>query len=183
MKTRPQEDLKEDQGAMEKLGSRVRQRTMTGTEASTIGFILVAYIGVFAGLGYWLDTYFKTSWIVAVGVLGGAALGFREMFRMAQKLTRDSISDDAKNERGKWKKAREVATPKVSTHVTEEVEKEIPARSRIFNVPAPPASSFDKTKTEVESTPADEKLDSEKLIERLLKNDELSNELEEDEKP
>lgn len=179
MKTRPQEDLKEDQGAMEKLGSRVRQRTMTGTEASTIGFILVAYIGVFAGLGYWLDTYFKTSWIVAVGVLGGAALGFREMFRMAQKLTRDSILDDAKNEREKWSKARQVQTPITSTQASEEVAPETQSRARIFNVPAPPVSSFDKTKSHSAITPADEDLDSEELIDRLLKKDELD----EDEKP
>jgi F0F1-type ATP synthase assembly protein I len=171
---------RDDSGALEKLGARVRQRTMTGTEASTIGFILVAYIGVFSGLGYWLDTHFKTSWIVAVGVLLGAAVGFREMLRMAQKLTGRSISEDAQSQRSKMAQAREaiiVEAPDASAASAPAAA----VRSRIFAVPPPPAASFDKSAsaTQAESTPAfeaesEQELDSEELIERLLKDDDLA---------
>ncbi len=177
----------DDAGAMEKLGARVRQRAMTGAEASTVGFILVAYIGVFAGLGYWLDTLFKTSWIVAVGVLGGAAIGFREMFRIAQKLTRESIATDESAERAKLSQARETdaetsikTAPAASTPETQES----PGRSRIFSVPPPPSASFDKaqasrkvevasseaTSGEATSTPPtdDDDLSEEELVKRLL---------------
>jgi F0F1-type ATP synthase assembly protein I len=160
-------------GAMEKLGTRVRQRALSGTEASTIGIVLVAYIGVFAGLGYWLDTLFKTSWIVAVGVLLGAAIGFREMFRMALKLTRESIVMDGETERAKLSQAYEskvASAPEMSTPEVEEAHE----RPRIFAVPPPPSASFDKSKFSREEPST--AIEDEELIERLLEDEEDENE-------
>ena len=48
---------------MEKIGARVRQRALTGTEASTIGFLLVGYIGAFAFVGYAAVGNLREYWI------------------------------------------------------------------------------------------------------------------------
>jgi F0F1-type ATP synthase assembly protein I len=163
---------KDDNSAMEKIGARVRQRALSGTEASTIGFVLVAYIGAFAGLGYWLDTLFKTSWIVAVGVLLGAIIGFREMFRIANKVARESIAEDAEKSKVHFSQARESAKSSgLSTQPKLEVSKPQPeeerSRPRIFSVPPPPSASFEKNSAS-RSTPVDEPASDETLIERLL---------------
>jgi len=169
----PESDSSSD-SRMEKIGARVRQRALTGTEASTVGFVLVGYIGAFSFLGYWLDTHFKTSWIVAVGVLLGAVIGFREMFRMAQKLGRESVVSDAENARkniarsvmpeAESKTAREVNNPALE-------EQEAIERKRIFQVPAPPVASFDKSNVE-KSRPLPERertpVDKDDLFEELL---------------
>jgi F0F1-type ATP synthase assembly protein I len=168
---------KEDNSAMEKIGARVRQRALSGTEASTIGFVLVAYIGAFAGLGYWLDTLFKTSWIVAVGVLLGAIVGFREMFRIANKVTRESIAEDAEKSQTHFSQARESAKSSgLSTQPKIEVSESQPeaerSRPRIFSVPPPPAASFEN-KGATRSTPVGEPASDEELIERLLNEKEF----------
>jgi F0F1-type ATP synthase assembly protein I len=150
-------------GRLEKAGELVRQRALTGTEASTIGFVLVGYIGAFALLGYGLDSYFKTSWIVAVGVLLGAIVGFREMFRMAQKLGGESIEDDAEKAREQLARGAQVkatsepknnAAPKVASTGGEIMQgeamqgKTMPndesPKPRYFSIPPPPTASFEK---------------------------------------
>ena len=159
---------------MEKIGSRVRQRALTGTEASTVGFVLVGYIGAFAAFGYWLDTHFKTSWIVAVGVLLGAVIGFREMFRMAQKLGRKSVMTDAETSRQNMARATmpEVESKILSSESTSAVEVET-ERKRIFQVPAPPAASFDKSNVNPSSPSENETdaIDKDDLFEELLKEE------------
>lgn len=146
---------------LEKAGAFVRQRALTGTEASTIGFVLVGYIGAFSLLGYWLDSLFKTSWIVAVGVLLGAIIGFREMFRMAQKLGRQSIESDAEKSREKLARGAqgEIKSEPESSALQEAaqvenapLEKNFEKR-RIFSVPAPPTASFEKPKNERQGAP------------------------------
>jgi F0F1-type ATP synthase assembly protein I len=133
---------------LEQAGARVRQRALSGTEASTIGFVLVAYIGAGAGIGYLLDSLFKTSWIVALGVLGGAAIGFREMFRMAQKLTRQSIDADRENGREKLSQTAMKTEP---VEETMPVEEEEPKPPRAFSIPPPPAASFEKPRADAQS--------------------------------
>lgn len=159
---------------MEKIGVRVRQRALSGTEASTIGFVLVAYIGAFAGLGYWLDTLFKTSWIVAVGVLLGAAVGFREMFRMSQRLTRESVAADEEKVRGDLNRARTSYPPKGSGETAEASDEERVQRSRIFSVPPPPEASFEKKRgmqSEKQSAGNTEDINEDDIIRRLTEEE------------
>lgn len=168
----------EDNSAMHKLGTRVRQRALSGTEASTIGFVLVAYIGVFAGLGYWLDLYFKTSWIVAVGVLLGSAVGFREMFRIAKKVTTESIDQDEAAARSTRLQSRtslgssgqSAPSRRVSTPMSQ-VEEEAKNRPRIFSIPPPPTASFDQARAKLSTSSTHEPDSDEELIERLLQNE------------
>lgn len=133
----------------EKAGAFVRRRALTGTEASTIGFVLVGYIGAFSFLGYWLDSLFKTSWMVAVGVLLGAIIGFREMFRMAQKLGRKSIADDTEKSREQLARGApseiHSAPEKPATPIENAPPEKNFEKRRIFSVPAPPTASFEKS--------------------------------------
>jgi F0F1-type ATP synthase assembly protein I len=134
---------------LEKAGARVRQRALSGTEASTVGFVLVAYISAGAGTGYLLDTFFKTSWIVALGLFTGALIGFLEMFRMAQKITRQSIREDHEMV------AKKLVPPYVAV-TTDDDQKRISVTEvgspsvelvskapRRFLVPPPPAASYE----------------------------------------
>lgn len=162
MSTRRQDNT----SAMENLGARVRQRALSGTEASTVGFVLVGYIGAGAGLGYLLDSYFKTSWMIAVGVLLGAVVGFREMYRMTQRLTRQSITSDAETERAKISASQQINTPFVERTVEPTQIKETSGRKRIFTVPPPPF----ETAGSMAETQLPQKEDE--LIERLLESDE-----------
>lgn len=60
-----------------------RRKGMSGAEFAGVGLQFGIIIVVFAFGGIWLDRKLGTSpWLVIVGVFGGAALGFWEMYRV-----------------------------------------------------------------------------------------------------
>lgn len=158
---------------MEKIGVRVRQRALTGGEASAVGFTLVVYIFAGAGLGYLLDTYFETSYWIAIGTLLGAAVGFREMFRLTNKLTRESAQiQETENAARDAVAVKEISQPVVARDDSVKTVPEEPTHTkpRIFAVPPPPAASFDTRASTREA--AVEPLESqEELIERLSQSE------------
>ncbi len=129
-----------EKNRMESIGARVRQRALSGGEASAVGFTLVAFIFAGAGLGYLLDTYLETSYCIAIGTLGGAAIGFREMFRLTKKLTRaNALEEDgafAPLPKQEYSQSEAVA----QTGMPVEPESHKP---RFFAVPPPPQASFE----------------------------------------
>ena len=58
---------------------------------SMIQLALAVPAGCFVGLaiGYWLDHYFHTHWIVVAGMLLGAAGGFIQIFTTLARTTKD----------------------------------------------------------------------------------------------
>jgi len=59
-----------------------RRKGMSGSEFAGVGLQFGVTMVVFALAGIWLDRKLGTSpWLVIVGVFGGAALGFWEMYR------------------------------------------------------------------------------------------------------
>jgi F0F1-type ATP synthase assembly protein I len=59
-----------------------KRKGMSGSEFAGVGLQFGITIIVFAFAGIWLDRKLGTSpWFVIVGVFGGAALGFWEMYR------------------------------------------------------------------------------------------------------
>jgi len=160
-----------DNTRMERIGATVRRRALSGSEASTVGFTLVIYTFAGAGLGYWLDSHLETTYWIAIGMLLGTAIGFREMFRLTKKLTKSNALDQDENAPVNSTSSQlEYSAPPMETSVPQETSSE---RTRIFSVPAPPQASFETQR----STPAaPDKLpeSSEELIERLMKNDSAS---------
>ena len=180
MNTRPtpESDSSSD-SRMEKIGARVRQRSLTGLEASSIGFVLVGYVGAFSLVGYWLDTFFKTSWIVALGVLLGAVIGFREMFRMAQKLGHQSIVEDEQISRQGLARSVDLGNKPVSRdNVAMADEEPVIERRRIFQVPTPPVASFDKSDTKRSPDAGGSSIDKDDLFEELLHDGEEDGDVE-----
>ena len=60
-----------------------RRKGISGAEFAGVGLQFGITIVVFAVVGIWLDRKLGTSpWLVIVGVFGGAALGFWEMYRV-----------------------------------------------------------------------------------------------------
>ena len=165
-----------EKNRMESIGARVRQRALTGGEASAVGFTLVAYVFAGAGLGYLLDTYLETSYCIAIGTLLGSAVGFREMFRMTKKLTRvgaPTEEDSAFAPLPKQQYSQHDAAPEIAALGEPESHK-----PRFFAVPPPPQASFEtgaksNNLPRVGSTPGEQ----EDLMDRLL------HEGEEDETP
>ena len=135
---------------LEKIGARVRQRALTGTEASTVGFTLVVFIFAGAGLGYLLDQNLETSYWIAIGTVLGAVVGFRQMFAITKKLTRESgYDDDEDNSTSSELKgpapASKASLPTVANAPVAEEPHPEPAVRRLFSteVPPPPVPSFD----------------------------------------
>jgi F0F1-type ATP synthase assembly protein I len=168
-----------EKNRLESIGARVRQRALTGGEASAVGFTLVAYIFAGAGLGYLLDTYLETSYCIAIGTLLGAAIGFREMFRMTKKLTQagaQSEDDSAFKPISK----REYSQPEASAQVEAPIEPES-HKPRFFAVPPPPHASFDTSAKSNVSPQAGSTPDAQNdLMEQLLHEGETENELRDD---
>lgn len=146
MSTRREPQSQQTKTGWEKAGARVRQRAMSGTEASTVGFVLVLYVFAGAGLGYLADKFLETNWIVGAGVLLGSALGFREMFRMIKQISRieEKASEDLSvkselNSEPRIVPKQEYFSPKDLADQSPEPIKKAPA----FPVPPPPTASFD----------------------------------------
>ncbi len=133
-----------EQNRLEKIGARVRQRALSGSEASAVGFTLVVFIFAGAGLGYLLDTNLETSYWIAIGTLFGAVVGFRQMFALTKKLTRESALDDADEERPQQETpVSENVRPSLSEPGIEPLAQRPPSK-RTFSgeIPPPPIPSF-----------------------------------------
>lgn len=139
---------------LERIGARVRQRALSGSEASAVGFTLVVYVFAGAGLGYWLDKNFETSYWIAIGTLLGTAVGFREMFRLTKKLTRKSALEENDELRQAEESAAQSTTSPVQTPSVIEQTAKKPPRPRLFSadIPPPPLASFEKKSKETSGT-------------------------------
>lgn len=65
----------------------------------SLGFELLASIGVGYYLGVWADRKLGTRWLALVGFLLGCYAGFRTLYRAAKDMTRD-IEREERLERG-----------------------------------------------------------------------------------
>ena len=61
----------------------------------SVGFELIASMGVGYYGGHWLDGKFGTHWIAAVGFLLGVYTGFRALFRTAKMMQKDAEREEA----------------------------------------------------------------------------------------
>lgn len=61
----------------------------------SIGFELIASMGVGYYGGRWLDGKLGTHWLAAVGFLLGVYTGFRALFRAAKMMQRDVEREEA----------------------------------------------------------------------------------------
>jgi F0F1-type ATP synthase assembly protein I len=134
----------------------------TGWEATTIGFTLVGCIAAGSGLGYWLDTRFGTSFWLPILFLVGVAAGFREMFLVMGRISKDQAQQERKKEE----------SVKLAPHPNAPAE-EPQTRKRIFQVPPPPVPGQQPVEFE-QNTPES----MEDLIERLLDDDKDEDEAE-----
>lgn len=141
-----------EQDRLEKIGARVRQRALSGGEASAVGFTLVVFIFAGAGLGYLLDKNLETSYWIAIGTLFGAVVGFRQMFALTKKLTRESALDDTEEKPFKQETSPSESVRPAADVPGEKVSEEKPASQRIFSgkIPPPPVASFDRKTQETD---------------------------------
>ncbi len=129
----------------------------SGWEATTIGFTLVGCIAACSGLGYYLDSRFGTGYWLPILFLVGVAAGFREMFVVLGRVSRQQ-------EQAKREKQQKIQLAPHPSPV-EEI-REAPARDRIFKVPPPPLAGQKPSETA-----PDEPESVDELIERLLEDD------------
>lgn len=120
-----------------------RQRLIgLGSEASVVGFLWVGYILGGAGIGYFLDAHFHTSFLTPALLLFGAVEGFREMMVTVSRLNKNPKLGDTNRSNGMAAVERQPTAYPV-TATDEAPEPGQPAtRQRIFSVPAPPQPSF-----------------------------------------
>lgn len=162
MSDRPSEPKKASSGRVGFLG---RTKAMSaggssGWEATTIGFTLVGCIAAGAGLGYFLDQRFGTGYFTPILFLVGVGAGFREMFLVLGRISREQNQKKAE----KAEQTRLAPSPIPNAAVVAEPLQ----RERIFKVPPPPIVG--ETHAEGEKTEAGktEPESVEDLIERLL---------------
>ena len=129
----------------------------SGWEATTIGFTLVGCILASSALGYWLDNHFKTGYWLPILFLVGVVAGFREMFVVLGRISREQ----EQRKRQQQEKVRLAPNPTLNEQTIE-----APARERIFKVPPPPLAGQKTTESQT-----DEPETTEELIERLLEDD------------
>ncbi len=126
-----------------------------GWEGYTVGFTLVGCIVAGAGAGYFLDSYFKTSYWLPILFLVGVVAGFREMMVVVKRV------QEQEERRRREKRA---ATPMASTPSSTSVEPDLPpSRKRIFQVPPPP---FEDASQEPKAERNEESVDD--IMKRLL---------------
>jgi Putative F0F1-ATPase subunit Ca2+/Mg2+ transporter len=71
----------------------------------SVGLELVLTIGIFAGIGHWLDARYwhDGGWAMGVGFFLGMAVAFRNLMRTAKDMQRDIERAEAKDpEAGRW---------------------------------------------------------------------------------
>lgn len=112
--------------------ARTKAMGSSGWEAYTVGFTLVGCIVACAGLGWFLDNRFGTSYWLPILFLVGVVAGFREMFIVVKRVERD--------QKRKQLEAQNLVQRAVEPSSTKEtvVEKSPEERKRIFQVPPPP---------------------------------------------
>jgi len=178
MSTRREEPKQSPENRMERIGATVRRRALSGSEASSVGFTLVVYIFAGAGLGYLLDKNLETSYWIAIGMLFGTVVGFREMFRLTNKLTKSSALEDDEP----FPQPR-ASSSQPSSHISNAMETSVApviepgveehAKPRLFSIPAPPQASFDRKTVPAPtvSTPEPSDETQEEFTARLLESD------------
>lgn len=104
----------------------------SGWEATTIGFTLVGCIVACSALGYWLDNHFKTSYWLPILFLVGVIAGFREMFVVLGRISKEQ----------EQKKLEQREKVQLAPNPVPDIEPiaEPQARERIFKVPPPPVA-------------------------------------------
>jgi F0F1-type ATP synthase assembly protein I len=130
----------------------------SGWEATSIGFTLVGCIGACTGLGYWLDSHFKTGYWTPILFLVGVVAGFREMFAILGRITKEQ-----ERKKRDEREAVKLAPPPSQVEETSKA----PERERIFKVPPPPVAGEKPPQASTRSEP--ESVDE--LIERLLEDE------------
>lgn len=148
--------------------SRVSGMGLNGLAASTIGFVMLACIGVGYFGGSWLDRKLGTTWAMPVGSFIGMAAGFVEMFRTLKRVSESTkwpgaastADEDGAAEAGGTSEEgpvniaeRRAAAAALRNSEPEMVEE--PARQRLFQVPPPPLPEFG-TGTQVDTPSAEE---------------------------
>ena len=128
-----------------------------GWEGTTIGFTLVGCIAGCTGLGYLLDSYFKTSFWLPILFLVGVVAGFREMWIVVKRL-------QAKEDQKRRDKA--AATPMAPTPSFGNETELPPERKRIFEVPPPPFETLTETSQVPKAERNEESVDD--ILKRLL---------------
>jgi F0F1-type ATP synthase assembly protein I len=129
----------------------------TGWEATTIGFTLVGCIAACSGLGYYLDSRLGTGYWLPILFLVGVVAGFREMFLVLGRISREQ----EQKKRKKQENVRLAPNPTLTENLVEPQ-----ARERIFKVPPPPVAGqpiVERANDEPEST--------DELIARLLEDE------------
>ena len=140
----------------------------SGWESYTIGFTLVGCIVAGAGLGYFLDQHFGTSYWLPILFLVGVVAGFREMMLVLKRVNEQQTEERAK--RDAQRREREVTVKPTDSPTPDQMA----ARKRMFEVPPPP---FEKAAQKVtEQSAPDEKVEVENVLEQLLAQGDLSEE-------
>ncbi len=169
MSRRDEEDEKTPDDALSGLLksrlARVPNANSGGLAAMSIGLTLGGCVALGYFAGAWLDGRFKTGFWMPIGVFVGMAAGFREMFVTLKKLSAQT----------KWPSSQPkdaVETTSRVSVVNDSAPKNVEPernRPRIFQVPAPPVSSFDAAKSARSEEQTDE-LDTQRLTEKLLRD-------------
>lgn len=136
---------------------RTQAMGSSGWEAYTIGFTLVGCILGGAGLGWLLDSHFKTSFWLPILFLAGVGAGFREMWVVLKRVQ----AQEEQKRREKVAATLLAPTPRRDQAIETELP---PERQRIFQVPPPPLDEFSSTAPQVERK--EESVDD--IMKRLL---------------
>ena len=137
---------------------RTQAMGSSGWEAYSVGFTLVGCILGGAGLGWLLDSHFKTNYWLPILFLVGVVGGFREMWVV---LKRVQAQDEQKR---REKAASTVMAPPIASSTQTELP---PERQRIFQVPPP---SFEESN---DAPPVERDEDVDDIMKRLLDEGDL----------
>ncbi len=155
--------------------ARVPNANSGGLAAMTIGLTLGGCVAVGYFAGAWLDRRFATGFWMPIGVFVGMAAGFREMFVTLKKLSAQTKWPSSKAPQNDSESANRVLDNETKAVATLEPERN---RPRIFQVPAPPTASFDKSRSSLQ-TSENQTLDAtnaQSLTEKLLSDEPNPNE-------
>ena len=75
-------------GEPERPGDEERKAARGGAVAYAAGLTIFFAVASFMGLGWMLDRYFETSWMMVTGIVLGAVVGFYEFIRIISRLNR-----------------------------------------------------------------------------------------------
>lgn len=138
----------------------------SGWESYTIGFTLVGCIMAGAGLGYFLDQHFGTSYWLPILFLVGVVAGFREMMIVLKRVNEEQAAQRAK--RDAERASREVKVKPTNNPTPGQMA----ARKRMFEVPPPPFEQA--AQTVADETAPIEKIEVENVLEEMLAQGDLS---------